>query len=163
MHVDTRRCSHTAPTNYTAGGGGGATKSRPSPLVFTHHTMSRLLSLSRSLRAPLSPLARAYSAPAMRDPAHPHLYYHPVPQRIALSYLPTPPPSHSSTVLGTLPATEDAGLEDFQENPRFRGVLHAAIKDGLARGVDARIAYEAEMRPGDGYMTLTGGQSSGCG
>ncbi|BEI84067.1 hypothetical protein CcaverHIS002_0406710 [Cutaneotrichosporon cavernicola] len=113
----------------------------------------RLLpSLRGTLRSPIlraPALAHAYStpstpSPATRDPAHPHLYYHPYAQRIALSFLPNPPPTKSSTVIGSLPAT-----------PRSWIVLHAAIKDGLEKGADERIMYEAEMRPGDGYMTLT--------
>ncbi|BEI91851.1 uncharacterized protein CcaverHIS019_0406710 [Cutaneotrichosporon cavernicola] len=124
----------------------------------------RLLpSLRGTLRSPIlraPALAHAYStpstpSPATRDPAHPHLYYHPYAQRIALSFLPNPPPTKSSTVIGSLPATPEAGLSDFEENPAFRIVLHAAIKDGLEKGADERIMYEAEMRPGDGYMTLT--------
>lgn len=118
----------------------------------------RPLTTPLRFRAPFlaRPSSSSSHAQPVRDPAHPHLYYHAHAKHTALSFLPTPPPSHSSTALGTLPATPDATLEDFRENPRFRAVLHAAIKDGLERGVDPRIAYEAEMRPGDGYMTLTG-------
>ncbi|GMK53883.1 hypothetical protein CspeluHIS016_0104690 [Cutaneotrichosporon spelunceum] len=125
-------------------------------LSLSLHPLRGALPFSRSaaLRAHALAHTRTYSAPA-RDPAHPHLYYHPYLERIALSFLPTTPPPKSSTVIGSLPATADAGLSDFEENPAFRVVLHAAIKDGLAKGVDERLGYEAEMRPGDGYMTLT--------
>lgn len=96
-----------------------------------------------------------------RDPAHPHLYYHllptpAAPESIALSFLPSYPLPSSSTIIGLLPAKAGAGLHDFRENPGFREVLSAAIKEGLEKKVDGGLEYEAEMRPGDGYMTLTG-------
>ena len=57
-----------------------------------------------------------------KDPSHPYLYYHPIPNpqpgRVALSFLPSPPKS-SETVLGWLPLIENATLEDFKENPGF--------------------------------------------
>ena len=57
-----------------------------------------------------------------KDPSHPYLYYHPIPNpqpgRVALSFLPSPPKS-SETVLGWLPLIENATLEDFRENPGF--------------------------------------------
>ncbi|TXT07247.1 hypothetical protein VHUM_03417 [Vanrija humicola] len=122
-----------------------------------------MLSLAPRLRTALPRLARATSTLApgsSRDPGHPHLHYHaqPVsqPSRITLSLLPTPPAApHSACVLGYLPPVADAGLNDFVENPRFRAVLHAAIKDGLAAGASDTVAFEAGTRPGDGYMHIT--------
>lgn len=95
-----------------------------------------------------------------KDPSHPNLYYHltppppSAPKSIALSFLPTAPTP--STYLGTLPAVPGAGLNDFHENPAFRPVLHEAIKDGLAKNASYGIQYEAESRPTDGFITITG-------
>ena len=61
--------------------------------------------------------------PSSKDPNHPQLWYHPLPQtfppRIALSFLPHPPLEGSKTILGYLPADSAAGLRDFKEEPRF--------------------------------------------
>ncbi|RSH83571.1 uncharacterized protein EHS24_007259 [Apiotrichum porosum] len=120
-----------------------------------------------TLTARVTPaLARANSTLApgsSQDPSHPHLYYHPsptgatTPTHMTLSFLPRPPAVASSKcVLGTLPALPDAGLNDFVENRAFRPLLHAALKDGLATaGVAETVEYEAQMRPGDGYMHVT--------
>ncbi|KAL1411697.1 hypothetical protein Q8F55_002663 [Vanrija albida] len=121
-----------------------------------------MLSLAPRLRAALPRLARASSTLApgsTRDPEHPHLHYHAqppaAPARITLSLLPTPSAPHSRCVLGYLPPLADAGLGDFVENPRFRELLHRAIKDGLAKGVSESVEFEAGTRPGDGYMHIT--------
>ena len=65
----------------------------------------------------------ADNANSSKDPNHPNLWYHTLPDtlppRIALSFLPTPPQYGSRTVLGYLPANSSAGLRDFKEEPRF--------------------------------------------
>jgi len=65
----------------------------------------------------------ADKANSSKDPNHPNLWYHTLPDtlppRIALSFLPTPPQYGSRTVLGYLPANSSAGLRDFKEEPRF--------------------------------------------
>jgi hypothetical protein len=76
------------------------------------------------------------------DPNRPDLFYHLLPTSpptFALSFLPTPPPRpRSATILGWLPAAagEDAGLNDFSENPAFRPVLHSALRSALRDGAD---------------------------
>ncbi|KAJ7507215.1 hypothetical protein B0H11DRAFT_1705976 [Mycena galericulata] len=84
------------------------------------------------------------------DPTRPDLHYHlvdpptPLSSRLpafALSFLPNRPSNGSSTVIGWLPAAttandDEAGLNDFVENPKFRVLLHEAIQDGLREGVD---------------------------
>ncbi|KAI9460679.1 hypothetical protein HD554DRAFT_2206852 [Boletus coccyginus] len=103
-------------------------------------------SLRDLLEGKIAPLA---------DPSRPDLFYHLLPlprdpdpsQSIpvyALSFLSVPPSSpRSATVLGWLPAVteagtgeEDAGLNDFVENPRFRPLLHEAIQQALREGAD---------------------------
>lgn len=154
-----------------------------SPKVHNTHSVSpsdnnnKKMACITRLRAPLRTLTlTARATPALaranstlapgssQDPSHPHLYYHPsptgatTPTHMTLSFLPRPPAVASSKcVLGTLPALPDAGLNDFVENRAFRPLLHAALKDGLATaGVAETVEYEAQMRPGDGYMHVTG-------
>ncbi|EPQ51902.1 hypothetical protein GLOTRDRAFT_80907 [Gloeophyllum trabeum ATCC 11539] len=99
-----------------------------------------------STRHPSSPSDQPQS---FADPTRPDLFYHllppptplsPTAPAFALSFLPSPPPSATScTIIGWLPAEgagEQAGLNDFVENPAFRDVLHEAIKEGLQEGVD---------------------------
>ncbi|KAH7882954.1 hypothetical protein F5I97DRAFT_2066612 [Phlebopus sp. FC_14] len=95
------------------------------------------------------------SQPPLPDPSRPDLFYHltslPHPSDssqstpvYALSFLQSPPPSdRSPTIIGWLPAVVvgehkdvDAGLNDFVENPRFRCLLHKAIKEALHEGAD---------------------------
>ncbi|KAF7965103.1 hypothetical protein HWV62_45715 [Athelia sp. TMB] len=92
------------------------------------------------------------STPApVTDPTRPDLFYHLVPPptplsahapAYALSFLGTAPAApDASAVIGWLPAQaagagEEAGLNDFKENPKFRVALHAAIREGLAEDVD---------------------------
>jgi hypothetical protein len=84
----------------------------------------------RQLRLPKTApfrLTRAYTS--SRDDSHPHLFYHRLPSTssptLALSFLPTPPRkgAESRTVIGFLPASEEAGLDDFRENSAFLYVL----------------------------------------
>ncbi|GHJ85011.1 hypothetical protein NliqN6_1413 [Naganishia liquefaciens] len=95
-----------------------------------------------------------------RDPSHPHLYYHSLPSTtkptLALSFLPDPPRRgvESRTVLGFLPANEEAGLEDFKENPPFRQLLHEAIKSALEAGAAPTVETEALTRGSDGFMHI---------
>lgn len=72
---------------------------------------------------------------AIKDPSHPHLYYHPLlssspasssgaagpPARLALSFLPDEPAPGSRTVIGWIPAN-GGSLDDFKENHAFRWV-----------------------------------------
>jgi hypothetical protein len=97
------------------------------------------------------------SSGSTKDPSHPYLHYHPLPSgSLALSFLPHPPASSSSrTVLGQIPPGA-AGPGDFAENKEFVRVLHAAIKEGLARGKGEAAEFEASGRPGDGYIHITG-------
>ncbi|KAH9973962.1 hypothetical protein BGW80DRAFT_1436942 [Lactifluus volemus] len=102
------------------------------------------------------------------DPSRKGLFYHlvhpPTPLSnthpvFAVSLLPDPPPlSESSTVLGWLPAEtpgddREAGLNDFLENPRFLPLLHDAISEGLAEGVDDIQAAGAQQL-GEGWMHI---------
>ncbi|KAJ7625050.1 hypothetical protein DFH06DRAFT_1444804 [Mycena polygramma] len=102
------------------------------------------------------------------DPTRPDLHYHlvdpPTPlssqlPAFALSFLPAPS-SNSSTVIGWLPAAttsneDDAGLNDFRENPEFRGVLHQAIQDGLREKVD-EVQINGALQLGNGWMHIHG-------
>ncbi|TFY77743.1 hypothetical protein EWM64_g6271 [Hericium alpestre] len=100
------------------------------------------------------------------DPTRPDLFYHlvPVPQSLtalagpvfAVSILPAPPPTPDShTIMGWLPAEagEDAGLNDFRENPNFRELLQEAIAKGLAEGVDD-IQINGAKQIGQGWMHI---------
>ncbi|KZP29234.1 hypothetical protein FIBSPDRAFT_851600 [Athelia psychrophila] len=85
------------------------------------------------------------------DPTRPDLFYHlvlppnPLSAHVpayALSFLVTPPRTpDASAVIGWLPAQsggegQEAGLNDFKENPKFREALHEAILEGLREDVD---------------------------
>jgi len=102
------------------------------------------------------------------DPDRPELFYHlfdpPTPVSssapvFALSFLPSPPDSvESSTVIGWLPASapgdaDEAGLNDFVENPKFREVLHEAIRSGLEDGVDD-IQINGAVQTQQGWMHI---------
>ncbi|KAF9011889.1 hypothetical protein BDQ17DRAFT_1396930 [Cyathus striatus] len=102
------------------------------------------------------------AATSFPDPSRPDLYYHfldpPTPlsaslPAFALSFLSEPPNyPESPVVVGWLPATyeadyskeddlglekqQDAGLNDFKENPKFTEVLHQAIKEALREKAD---------------------------
>lgn len=133
------------------------------------------------LRAPCTRSLGRRSYTSSRDPSHPHLFYHPLPTTtrptLALSFLPDPPRrgADSRTVIGFLPANEDAGLEDFRENPPFRCVsgspylfvgysspvqsrqlLHEAIKSALVSGAAPTVETEALTRGSDGFMHIGG-------
>lgn len=128
-------------------------------------TTTLLRPLLRTAVRSRAPLIARYNSTlppgTTKDDSHPNLYYHlnppppSAPESIILSFLPTPPVA-TSTYLGTLPAVPEAGLNDFKENPQFRKVLHEAVKDGLGKNVSYAIQYEAESRPTDGYITITG-------
>ncbi|RDB23363.1 hypothetical protein Hypma_009472 [Hypsizygus marmoreus] len=101
------------------------------------------------------------------DPVRPDLFYYlvdpPTPlsrdqPAYALSFLPSPPPSpDSSTVIGWLPAAaseaQEAGLNDFVENPKFREILHQAIQDGLRDAVD-EIQINGALQLQQGWMHI---------
>ncbi|KAI0372533.1 hypothetical protein BV20DRAFT_1034592 [Pilatotrama ljubarskyi] len=100
------------------------------------------------------------------DPDRPGLFYHlfPAPTSIssstpvfALSFLPEAPPSVlSSTVIGWLPASgegEEAGLNDFVENERFREVLHEAVHSALRDGVD-EVQKNGAIQVREGWMHI---------
>ncbi|KAJ7747893.1 hypothetical protein DFH07DRAFT_830486 [Mycena maculata] len=101
------------------------------------------------------------------DPTRPDLHYHlvdpptPLSSRLpafALSFLPSPPSTGSSTVVGWLPAATatdnaEAGLNDFKENPEFRVLLHEAIRDGLKEGLDD-VQINGAAQLGNGWMHI---------
>ncbi|KAI0649914.1 hypothetical protein C8Q79DRAFT_901051 [Trametes meyenii] len=100
------------------------------------------------------------------DPDRPDLFYHlfPAPTSIsssapvfAISFLPEAPPSVlSSAVVGWLPASgqgEEAGLNDFVENERFREVLHNAIQSALRDGLD-EVQKNGAIQMGEGWMHI---------
>ncbi|KAH7928325.1 hypothetical protein BV22DRAFT_969445, partial [Leucogyrophana mollusca] len=112
------------------------------------------------------------TASTISDPSRPDLFYHlvslpsttssPTPA-YALSFLDQPPPTPaSSVIIGWLPAVaegaeqdQEAGLNDFQENPKFRAVLHEAIKAGLQEGVDD-IHINGAVQLQHGWMHIHG-------
>jgi hypothetical protein len=77
----------------------------------------------------------------------------------ALSFLPSPPPTaDSSTIIGWLPAGtksngEEAGLNDFEENPKFRQLIHEVIKSGLKADVDD-IQRNGALQMHQGWMHI---------
>ncbi|KAI0050281.1 hypothetical protein FA95DRAFT_1555789 [Auriscalpium vulgare] len=102
------------------------------------------------------------------DPSRSELFYHLVPPPtplsrthpvFAVSLLPhAPPRPDSSTVLGWLPAEtpgneDQAGLNDFKENPAFRPLLDRAIASALVDGVD-EIQINGAIQIGDGWMHI---------
>ncbi|KZV75644.1 hypothetical protein PENSPDRAFT_646940 [Peniophora sp. CONT] len=102
------------------------------------------------------------------DPERADLWYHlfepPTPASgthrvFAVSLASTPPPTpSSSTIIGWLPAEpnsgrQEAGLNDFVENATFRHVLHDAIKQGLAEGVDD-IQVHGALQLREGWMHI---------
>ncbi|WWD21537.1 hypothetical protein CI109_106023 [Kwoniella shandongensis] len=89
-----------------------------------------------------------------KDPSHPYLHYHPTSTHTVLSFLPRPPVGRSRTALGYLPLG-DAGLDDFREEPAFKEILDQAIKSGLEQGKSQSVTFEAETRPGDGWIHIT--------
>lgn len=97
-----------------------------------------------------------------RDPSHKNLFYHlsppppSAPSKVLISFLPSAPAEKSRTYLGSLPATGNAGLADFEENPGFRELLHKSVKEAIESGVAETVEYEAMTRPGDGYLSITG-------
>ncbi|KZT04959.1 uncharacterized protein LAESUDRAFT_813833 [Laetiporus sulphureus 93-53] len=101
-------------------------------------------------------------------PDRPDLFYHlfepptPVSSTVpvfALSFLPTAPPSvQSATVIGWLPASapgdsDEAGLNDFVDNPRFRELLHETIQSGLRDGIDD-IQINGAIQTQQGWMHI---------
>ncbi|KAF8653688.1 hypothetical protein AX16_003838 [Volvariella volvacea WC 439] len=92
----------------------------------------------------------------------------------AISFLPgSPPRKDSKTIIGWLPAqtsaaaqsehmegslpeeveAEGAGLNDFRENPRFKEILHEAIRSGLRDGVD-EIQINGAIQLQHGWMHI---------
>ncbi|KAF8718927.1 hypothetical protein AX14_011651 [Amanita brunnescens Koide BX004] len=111
---------------------------------------------------------------SFRDPERPDLYYHlvgpPTPvsasqPAFALSFLPAQPKTTDArAIIGWLPAVleqngsmsqgqEEAGLNDFVENAKFREALHAAIRDGLREGVD-EIQTNGAIQLQNGWMHI---------
>ncbi|KAJ4489992.1 hypothetical protein J3R30DRAFT_3277224 [Lentinula aciculospora] len=105
------------------------------------------------------------------DPTRPGLFYHflepptfisPRLPVYALSFLPSVPPlPDSSTIIGWLPASteseaeQEAGLNDFRENPKFRQLLHEAVKTGLQADVDD-IQRNGALQIQQGWMHIHG-------
>lgn len=102
------------------------------------------------------------------DPDRGDLFYHlfdpPTPLSevapvYAISFSSSPPPhALSSTTIGWLPAStfaegDGAGLNDFQENPNFRGLLHTAVKSGLEDDVDD-IQRNGAIQVQSGWMHI---------
>ncbi|KAK8847447.1 hypothetical protein IAR55_005305 [Kwoniella newhampshirensis] len=101
------------------------------------------------------PSQPAINEGSTKDPSHSYLHYHPTNTHTILSFLPRPPAlARSKTVLGYLPLGE-ATLDDFREEPEFRKVLDDAIKSGLEQGKSQSVTFEAETRPGDGWIHIT--------
>lgn len=100
---------------------------------------------------------KSSSSSSTKDPSHPYLHYHPQPSgSLSLSFLSVPPTSPSSrTVLGQIPPGAE-GPGDFAENKEFVKVLHESIRDGLDKGKGEAAEFEAQGRPGDGYIHITG-------
>ncbi|KAJ4486894.1 hypothetical protein C8R41DRAFT_768434 [Lentinula lateritia] len=105
------------------------------------------------------------------DHTRPDLFYHlsepPTPLSpdapvYALSFLPSASPvSNSATIIGWLPASterqteQDAGLNDFKENIKFRHLLHEAVKSGLQANVD-EIQRNGALQIQQGWMHIHG-------
>ncbi|KAK0205105.1 hypothetical protein DFS33DRAFT_733203 [Desarmillaria ectypa] len=97
------------------------------------------------------------------DPTRPDLFYHLIypnsasPPIFAISFLPRAPPTPDSpTIIGWLPAQgagEEAGLNDFTENHKFREVLHQAIQDGLRDGID-EVQQNGATQLQNGWMHI---------
>ncbi|KAJ3809788.1 hypothetical protein EV368DRAFT_51547 [Lentinula lateritia] len=103
------------------------------------------------------------------DHTRPDLFYHllepPTPLSpdvpvYALSFLPSAPPvPNSATIIGWLPAStesqteQDAGLNDFKENIKFRHLLHEAVKSGLQANVD-EIQRNGALQIQQGWMHI---------
>ncbi|KAG7095890.1 hypothetical protein E1B28_006578 [Marasmius oreades] len=94
------------------------------------------------------------------DPSRADLFYHLVQASpnsypsFAVSFLPSPPSSsESDTIIGWLPADEGAGLNDFKENPKFRTILHEAIKAGLREDVD-EVQRNGAIQYHSGWMHI---------
>jgi len=113
-------------------------------------------------------LSRRSQQTTFADPSRQDLFYHlispPTPlstsrPAFAISFLESPPSSsESSTILGWLPAEaegqeQEAGLNDFKENSKFRTLLHAAISSGLAEGIDD-IQINGAMQTQQGWMHI---------
>ncbi|EIW80050.1 hypothetical protein CONPUDRAFT_28306, partial [Coniophora puteana RWD-64-598 SS2] len=102
-------------------------------------------------------LHRLYSSEppqTLADPTRPDLFYHlvslpsssssaPPTQVYAVSFLSSSPPTpDSASVIGWLPAEtegaqeQDAGLNDFRENSKFRVVMHRAIQEAIREEAD---------------------------
>ncbi|KAH9854568.1 hypothetical protein C2E23DRAFT_725907 [Lenzites betulinus] len=107
-------------------------------------------------------------ASTLPDPDRPDLFYHlyNAPNAVsahgpifALSFLPEAPPSIlSDAVIGWLPASgagEEAGLNDFVENEKFRELLHSAIQAALRDGAD-EVQRNGAIQLGEGWMHIHG-------
>lgn len=143
----------------------GAAARRPASSVAAVAVRLELGPRSPAVRH-LALLRRPYSSsssPPAADNDDP-LHYHPLPpsnpRRLALSFLPSPPPSaESHTIVGFLPLPSAPGargptLADFVPNDAFRALLHSAVKQGIEQA-DERIVAEAQGR-GEGWINLTG-------
>ncbi|KDQ56907.1 hypothetical protein JAAARDRAFT_158152 [Jaapia argillacea MUCL 33604] len=162
--LPTRPCSSYIPTLSTLSSRfrSSRTNTLPSPprlsstprLIFTHRTLT----------------TRTYppEPTSFSDPTRPDLFYHllPPPNPVspalpvfALTFLAEyHPVADSSTIVGWLPAAaqageQEAGLNDFVENPRFRDVLQEAIRDGLKEGVD-EIQINGAKQTQEGWMHI---------
>ncbi|KAI0672292.1 hypothetical protein C8Q78DRAFT_740552 [Trametes maxima] len=134
----------------------------PSPAPRTEFYYNRRLYSSDTSREP----AVGTAVQSFPDPDRPDLFYHlfPAPTSIsssapvfAISFLSEAPPSVlSSAVVGWLPASgqgEEAGLNDFVENERFRAVLHDAIQSALRDGLD-EVQKNGAIQTGEGWMHI---------
>ncbi|KAF5392742.1 hypothetical protein D9757_000811 [Collybiopsis confluens] len=130
----------------------------------------RLLSVSSATANSSSGSAPTPELPpgSFSDPTRLDLFYHflepPTPlsssaPAYALSFLPSPPPSaESSSIIGFLPAgtsdaDQEAGLNDFKENPKFRALLHEAIQSGLKADVD-EVPRNGATQLQEGWMHI---------
>ncbi|KAF8639143.1 hypothetical protein AX17_001633 [Amanita inopinata Kibby_2008] len=150
------------------------TPTRPTVILnrtsFLHHSCRRS-DIPSSDNSPFIEGTTTFS-----DPARPDLFYHlvspPTPistsqPAFALSFTASPPErADSSAVIGWLPAVyeqrperengqsqEEACLEDFKENPKFRDLLHNVIQDGLREGID-EIQVNNAIQMQQGWMHI---------
>ncbi|KAA1474370.1 hypothetical protein DENSPDRAFT_840939 [Dentipellis sp. KUC8613] len=104
-------------------------------------------------------------ATTFTDPTRADLFYHLVsgPAHLqnlgpvfAVSFLETPPSSpESDTIIGWIPANagDEAGLNDFKENPNFLRLLHTAVSSGLREGIDD-IQINGATQLQEGWMHI---------
>ncbi|KAK7461109.1 hypothetical protein VKT23_009035 [Stygiomarasmius scandens] len=122
----------------------------------------------RFLSSPSAEPSSPADSTSFPDPSRPDLFYHliypPSPLSdilpvYALSFLPdSPPKPDSASIIGWLPAQaegndNEAGLNDFKENPKFRNLLHEAIQAGLREDID-EVQRNGAIQLREGWMHI---------